>query len=91
MSILRMPAIKAELGHRSHASIYNAIRAGLLPNMVKIGERSVGLPDYEVKAINTARIAGRSESEIRDLVKVLHTKRKELATVEGARYATGRT
>lgn len=29
MSILRMPAVKAEIGHRSHSSIYNAIRAGL--------------------------------------------------------------
>ena len=78
MSIFRMPAIKAELGHRSHASIYNAIRAGLLPKMVKIGERSVGLPDYEVKAINAARIAGQSENEIRELVNRLHAKRTEL-------------
>jgi prophage regulatory protein len=76
-----MPAIKAELGHRSHASIYNAIRAGLLPTMVKIGERSVGLPDYEVKAINTARIAGKSKEEIRELVNRLHAKRTELASV----------
>lgn len=81
MSILRMPAIKAELGHRSDATIYNAIRAGTLPNMVRIGERSVGLPDYELKAINAARIAGKSESELRELVKALHAKRKEVATI----------
>ena len=82
MSILRMPAIKAELGHRSHASIYNAIKEGLLPNMVKIGERSVGLPDYEVKAVNAARIAGQSDEAIKELVKRLHAKRTQLlATV----------
>ena len=81
MSILRMPAIKAELGHRSHASVYNAIKAGLLPKPVKIGERAVGLPDYEVKAINTARIAGHSESDIRDLVNRLHAMRTALVTV----------
>lgn len=75
MSILRMPAIKAELGHRSHASIYTAIKEGLLPNMVKIGERSVGLPDYEVKAINSARIAGQPDDAIKELVKRLHAKR----------------
>ncbi len=80
MSILRMPAIKAELGHRSHASVYNAIRAGLLPKPVKIGERSVGLPHYEVEAINAARIAGKSETEIRELVKRLHAQRAEMAT-----------
>jgi prophage regulatory protein len=79
MSILRMPAIKAETGHRSHASIYNAVRAGLFTKPVPIGQRSVGWPDYEVKAINAARIAGQSEAEIRELVTRLHTKRAELA------------
>ena len=78
MSILRMPAVKAETGHRSHASIYNAIRAGLFVKPVPIGQRSVGWPDYEVKAINAARIAGKSEAEIRELVNRLHAKRTAL-------------
>ena len=81
MSILRMPAVKAETGHRSHASIYNAITAGLFTKPVSIGTRSVGWPDYEVRAINTARIAGKSEAEIRELVSRLHAKRSELVTV----------
>ena len=75
MSILRMPAVKAETGHRSHASIYTAIKAGLFTKPVPIGERSVGWPDYEVKAINTARIAGKTEADIRDLVNRLHAQR----------------
>lgn len=66
------------MGHRSHASIYTAIRAGLFTRPVPIGERSVGWPDYEVKAINTARIAGKTEADIRDLVNRLHAKRIEL-------------
>lgn len=78
MSILRMDAVKAETGHRSHASIYNAIRAGLFTKPVPIGERSVGWPDDEVKAINTARIAGQSEAQIKALVTRLHAKRTEL-------------
>ena len=78
MAILRMPAVKAETGHRSHASIYTAIKAGLFTKAVPIGERSVGWPDYEVKAINSARIAGKSESDIRDLVIRLHAKRIDL-------------
>lgn len=81
MSILRMPAVKAETGHRSHASIYNAIRAGLFTKPVPIGQRSVGWPANEVQAINTARIAGKSVAEIRELVNRLHAKRAELATV----------
>ena len=78
MSILRMPAVKAETGHRSHASIYTAIKAGLFTTGIAISQRSVGWPDYEVKAINTARIAGQSEAEIRELVKRLHAKRTAL-------------
>jgi len=78
MAILRMPAVKAETGHRSHASIYNAIREGLFTKPVQIGQRSVGWPDVEVRALCAARIAGKSEDEIRDLVCRLHTKRADL-------------
>ena len=78
MAILRMQAVKAETGHKSHASIYTAIRAGLFVKPVPIGQRAVGFPDYEVKAINDARIAGQSEAEIKELVKRLHAKRIEL-------------
>jgi prophage regulatory protein len=79
MSILRMPAVKLETGHKSHASIYDAIKVGLFTKPVPIGQRSVGWPDYEVVAINAARIAGKSETEIRELVSRLHAKRTELA------------
>ena len=56
----------------------SAIKAGLFTKPVPIGERSVGWPDYEVKAINSARIAGKTEADIRDLVNRLHAKRIEL-------------
>ncbi len=81
MAIIRMPAVKAETGHRSHASIYNAIKAGTFTTGVAIGQRSKGWPDHEVKAINAARIAGKSEAEIKELVNRLHAKRLEIATV----------
>ena len=73
-----MSAVKAETGHKSHASIYTAIRAGLFTQPVPIGERSVGWPDYEVQAINRARIAGQTEAQIKELVNRLHAKRIEL-------------
>ena len=78
MSILRMPAVKAETGHRSHASIYNAIKEGLFTTGIAIGQRSKGWPDYEVKAINSARIAGQTEAQIKELVNRLHAKRMDL-------------
>ena len=82
MALWRIDACKAETGDRSNTSIYNAIRAGLFTKPVAIGQRSVGWPDYEVKAIVRARIAGQSEGEIRELVNRLHAKRiDQLATV----------
>ena len=78
MSILRMQSVKEETGHRSHASIYSAIREGLFTRPVPIGQRSVGWPDYEVQAINTARIAGKTDAEIKALVNRLHANRSEL-------------
>ena len=80
MAILRMSEVKAETGHRSHASIYSAIKAGLFTSGVAIGQRSKGWPKIEVDAINAARIAGKTEAEIRELVQRLHAKRTELAT-----------
>lgn len=81
MRILRLPSVKAKAGHRSDATIYNAIREGLWTTGVAIGQRAKGWPDYEVDAIIAARIAGKSDDQIRELVKVLHAKRIELATV----------
>ena len=78
MQILRMPAVKGRAGHRSDASIYNAIRDGLFTTGVAIGQRAKGWPDYEVDAIITARIAGKSDAQIRELVKALHAKRLEI-------------
>jgi prophage regulatory protein len=75
MSILRMSAVKAETGHASHASVYTAIHEGLFTVPVPIGQRAVGWPDHEVKAINAARIAGKSDDQIRELVAKLHTAR----------------
>ena len=84
MLILRLPEIKRVLGHRADASVYNAIRAGLFTTGVAIGQRAKGWPDYEAQAIAAARIAGKSDDQIRELVKVLHAKRFELTTLQGA-------
>jgi prophage regulatory protein len=75
MPIWRIAASKAEMGWRSDASVYNDIRAGLFTTGVAIGQRSKGWPDYEVKAIAAARIAGKTDAEIRELVNQLHLKR----------------
>ena len=78
MAIFRMREVKIETGHRSHASIYTAIKEGLFTKSIPIGERSVGWPDYEVKAIIQARIAGQTADQIKDLVARLHVNRTAL-------------
>lgn len=79
MQIWRMQAVKAETGNRSNASIYGAARDGLFTKPVKIGPRAVGWPADEVRAINAARIAGKSDADIKALVNRLHAKRAAMA------------
>lgn len=81
MLILRLPEVKRVLGHRSDASVYNAIRTGLFTTGVAIGQRAKGWPDYEAQAIAAALVAGQTDVQIRELVKALHAKRTELTTV----------
>lgn len=76
MQMLRMPAVKATRGVRSHATVYTEIKEGLFTEPVKIGQRAVAWPDSEVQAICTARIAGATDEQIKALVAKLHEKRK---------------
>jgi len=85
VALLRIPSVLAETGYRSHASIYSAIKAGLFTAPVRLSLRSVGWPDYEIEAINKARVAGKSDDEIKHLVARLHIDRVALATSPGAR------
>jgi prophage regulatory protein len=74
-SILRLPAVLRERG-RSRSAHYFDIQQGLFTHPVQIGLRAVGWPTAEVAAINAARIAGKSEVEIRALVAKLEAARK---------------
>lgn len=76
--ILRMPAVTTALG-KSRSSAHDDVTKGLLTEPVRIGLRAVGWPASEVAAINAARIAGKSDEEIRALVVRLHAARKALA------------
>ena len=81
MRMLKNSDITAKFGWKSPTSPYNAINDGVLTKFVKTGARAVGLPDFEVDAILAARIAGQTDDQIRELVKHLHAKRADLATV----------
>ena len=77
-TILRLPAAKSESGY-SRSTIYLRIAQGLWTKQVSLGPRCVGWPAHEVAALNAARIAGKTEEEIRALVLKLEAARKAAA------------
>ena len=74
-TILRLPTVLIERG-RSRSAHYLDIQQGLFTRPVAIGLRAVGWPAGELAAINAARIAGKSDEEIRELVLKLEAARK---------------
>lgn len=76
--IQRLRAVLHERG-RSRSSHYLDIQQGLFTRPVQIGLRAVGWPSSEVAAINAARIAGKTDDEIRALVLKLEAARKATA------------
>ncbi|MBA3594259.1 MAG: AlpA family phage regulatory protein [Polaromonas sp.] len=81
-TILRIPAAKSQSGY-SRSTIYLRIAQGLWTKPVSLGPRAVGWPASEIESLNAARISGKNDTEIRELVQSLHAKRKELMAVLG--------
>jgi prophage regulatory protein len=80
LAILRRKDVEVVTGY-SRSTIYLLISLGLWPKPVHISKRAVGWPVGEIAQINLARMAGKSEDEIRALVAKLEAARK--ATVWG--------
>ena len=78
--ILRRKQVEAATGY-SRSTIYLRIAQGLFVKPVSIGARAVGFPAGEVEAINAARIAGKSEADIRALVAKLQAARSAARAV----------
>lgn len=74
-TILRLRAVLATNG-LSRSTIYARIQDGLWTKPVSLGARAVGWPSTEVSVLNGARIAGKSDADIRVLVAKLHVARK---------------
>lgn len=77
-TIYRLPAVKSESG-LSRSTIYLRSAQGLWTKPVSLGAQAVGRPSGEVAAINAARIAGKSDEEVRALVVKLEAARKAAA------------
>ena len=76
--IHRLPIVLRIRG-RSRSAHYQDIQQGLFTPPVLIGARAVGWPADELAALNAARIAGKSDDEIRALVAKLLGDRKAAA------------
>lgn len=76
--ILRLPGVKTATG-LSRSTLYLRVAHGLFTHPVSLGGRSVGWPEHEVAALNAARIAGKPDPEIRELVAKLEAARKAAA------------
>lgn len=78
VSLLRIQSVNSSTG-KSKSTIYREIGLGMFPPPVDIGGGRSAWPDNEVAAINRARIAGKSEAEIKALVSELIAARSLLA------------
>ena len=76
ITISRLPDVIKATG-RARPTVYDDIKRGTFCKQVKIGRRAMGFLTHEVDAITAARVAGKSESEIKQLVLELHAQRGE--------------
>jgi prophage regulatory protein len=75
---LRFPKVMDAMA-MSRSTVHLRIKQGLLTPPVKISDRCSVWPEYEISAIIAARIAQKSNDEIRELVTQLHKKRATMA------------
>lgn len=75
ITIIRRKQLEQRMGI-GRSTIYLRISQSLIPSPVSLGAHSVGWPVHEIDAIIAARVAGKSDDEIRLLVAELETARK---------------
>lgn len=76
--LLRLNGVK-EIYPKCKSEIYEEITDELFPPPVKLGPRMSAWVEDEVRSVIGARIAGKSDDEIRELVKSLVVARKSAA------------
>lgn len=77
-TIIRLPAVKLETG-LSRSTLYLRITQGLWTKPISLGGRAVGWPLSDIVALNAARIAGKTDDDVRELVTALESDRKTLS------------
>ncbi len=73
--LFRRPVVEQATG-LTRSTIYRRIKLGLFPNPVDIGGDRVAWIASEIEALNKARIAGKTDDEIKALVAELEAARR---------------
>jgi prophage regulatory protein len=89
MRLIRLPQVRSTTGDGT-TKVYQDIQDGLLPRPVKRA-RSSYWPEHEIDAVVAARIAGRTDDQIRILVAELVAARQNLLPQIAAQRGTAAT
>ena len=76
-TIHRLSDLKTQIGV-SRSTIYAAIQKGIFVKPIKLGARAVGWPDFEVQALINARISGKTDAQIKELVLAIELNRQNM-------------
>lgn len=76
--LIRIEEVKAISGLK-RSTIYAYISDGIFPSQIKLGKRCAAWIESEVLVFLRARIAGRTEQEIKELVQQLLMQRQQLS------------
>ena len=75
IQIVKQPSLLEQFAF-SKSTLFSQIKQGLMPKPIPLGDRAVGYLQHELDAVLSARIAGQSNDQIKELVKSLVAKRK---------------
>ena len=78
LTLLRTPDVLTAFGMK-RPTLYEHMAKGLFPRPVKRGSRFAAWPKHECDAVLSARIAGKTDDEIRSLVVELTDARRSFA------------
>lgn len=78
ITIIRRKQLEQRMGI-GRSTIYLRISQSLITSPVSLGAHSVGWPLHEIDAIIAARVAGKSDDEIKTLVSELEAARMLIA------------
>ena len=76
-TIWRGPRVTEEIGF-SRSTILRRTKLGLMPTPIALSRRSVGWVAQEIGSISAALIRGANEDELRQLVRQLEARRKNI-------------